>query len=222
MQQFITLSSPERFNRYRTVCGNDDVQAVALYCWNMRVARSFYVYLQCWEVAFRNKMNAFLSWKYNDEWPYDESRCIRNMAREDKKRLAETRDRQQRDRKLDRVSTSMIVADLSAGFWVSQLSKPYNAHYAWKYNLARIFPHNQTLDIHDAWERSDGILKLRNRVAHHEPIHNLPLLELHRDLQLLVGAMCLATKQFADASCNFREVWELWHPTISDGYAENI
>jgi hypothetical protein len=101
----------------------------------------------------------------------------------------------------------VIVADLSAGFWVSQLSGSYEVPYSWRYNLGRVFPHDKALEIKTAWTLCDGLLTLRNRVAHHEPIFHLPLDERHRDLQRMVAAMCRATYAFAEATCSFRAVW---------------
>ncbi|WP_417693429.1 hypothetical protein [Roseibium sp.] len=213
---FITLISRERFTRYIQACDGDEAKAVALYCWNMRAAQSLYVYLQCWEIALRNRLNDFLCWKFGANWPYDDRRFVRNLANDDRRRLAETKDRQERNRKTKPASTSVVVADLSAGFWVSLLSKRYDVPYSWRYNLARVFPNDKTLHRALAWEKSDGILRLRNRVAHHEPVYTLPLPDLYQDLQHLVGAMCPATQHFAEASCNFREVWDLWHPPAED------
>lgn len=206
---FIDLLSRERFARYLQEARGDEAEAVALYCWNMRVAQSLYIYLQCWEIALRNRLNAFLSWKYGANWPYDERRFGRNLTKNDERRLAETRSRQERERNTGTAPTAVIVADLSAGFWVSMLSKRYDVPYVWRNNLPRVFPQDRGLDRETAWAKSDAILRLRNRVAHHEPVFHLPLFELYEDLQRLVGAMCPATQRFAEASCNFRDVWAL-------------
>ncbi|MEE2878745.1 MAG: hypothetical protein VX593_07050 [Pseudomonadota bacterium] len=211
--EFITLISRERFTRYIQACNGDEAKAVALYCWNIRAAQSLYVYLQCWEIALRNRLNGFLCWKYGAAWPYDERRLIRNLTSNDKRRLEDTKRRQERERRVTQASTSIVVADLSAGFWVSLLSQRYNVPFVWRHNLGRIFSQNQSMDREAAWSKNDVILRLRNRVAHHEPVYNLPLLDLYQDLQHLVGAMCPATRHFAEASCNFREVWDLWHPS---------
>ncbi|MEM5492467.1 hypothetical protein [Hoeflea sp. AS16] len=214
--EFIALASRERFARYLQATNGDEAKAVALYCWNMRIGQSLYVYLHCWEIALRNRCNGFLSWKYNKNWPYDDARFFRNLTTDDKRRLSETKARQERDRKSKPASTPAIVADLSAGFWVSQLSKRYEIPYVWRHNLSRVFPHDKALDRQAVWEKCNGLLTLRNRIAHHEPIHGLPLQELYADLQTLVGAMCPATRHFAEASCNFKETWELWHPQVTD------
>lgn len=209
--EFIKLLSRERFARYLLQASGNEAEAVALYCWNMRVAQSLYSYLQCWEIALRNRLNGFLCWKYNPTWPYDETRCLRNLTGDDERRLDETKQRQQRDRQINQAPTSAIVADLSAGFWVSMLFKCYDVPYTWRYNVVQVFPNDQNLDRVMAWQKCDAILRLRNRVAHHEPVFHLPLLDLYEDLRHLVGAMCPATRQFAEASCDFRAVWELRH-----------
>lgn len=99
------------------------------------------------------------------------------------------------------------MADLSAGFWVSQFSNSYAVPYAWRYNLKRIFPNDAALDLRAAWTICDEMLGLRNRVAHHEPILHLPLEQRHRDLQRIAAAMCSATHAYCEASCSFQEIW---------------
>jgi hypothetical protein len=131
----------------------------------------------------------------------------------------EARERQERTRNLDQAGTPAIVADLSAGFWVSQLSGSYEVTYVWRHNLPRIFPNEPKLDQMTAWQKSDAILRLRNRVAHHEPIYRLKLKEIHQDMQFLVAAMCPATKHFADQACNFDETLKTWDTAIPKGRA---
>lgn len=166
-----------------------------------------YIYLQAWEICLRNKINDFLTWKYNEGWPYENDRAVRNLKGDDRRRLSETILRQERDRSVRPVSTAVIVADLSAGFWVSQLSANYESHYKWRYNKARVFAHNAKLDHNEAWAICDELLTLRNRVAHHEPVFHLPLDERRKNLANIVSAMCPATSAFAEATCNFEAIW---------------
>lgn len=200
-----SLSAP-RFSRYLSECGGNEEHALRLYQWNSLVSQSLYVYMQSWEVCLRNKLNDFLCWKYNASWPYDASRAVRNLKSDDQRRLTETIRRQQQARGVQPVSTNIIVADLSAGFWVSLLSSKYDVPYKWRYNLSRVFPHDKSLDRAAAWEICDGTLNLRNRIAHHEPIFHLPLVSHYRDIQRVVAAMCPGTYAFADANCTFRHV----------------
>lgn len=201
-----SLSSP-RFNTYLSLADNDEEYALALYQWNSLLSQSLYVYIQSWEICLRNKVDAFLRWKYNGGWPYDTQRAVRNLNGSDRKRLRETIERQESQRGHSPISSDAIVADLSAGFWVSQLSNSYNVPYTWQHNLKRIFPHDSALDRRGAWEICDAVLTLRNRIAHHEPILKLPLEDQYRDLQRIVSAMCPGTFAFANANCTFRHVF---------------
>lgn len=199
--------SAARFNRYLISCAGDELQALRLYQWNSLISQSFYVYIQSWEICLRNKLNNFLTWKFGLSWPYDERRAVRNLKADDQRRIRDCRQRQEASRKLAPAPTNAIVADLSAGFWVSLLSSKYDVPYAWRHNLQRVFPNDPALDRVATWEICANALTLRNRIAHHEPIYDLPLQLRHGDLQRTVSAMCLGTHAFADANCSFQAVF---------------
>lgn len=199
--------SAARFNRYLMSCAGDDTQALRLYQWNSLISQSLYVYIQSWEICLRNKLNYFLIWKFGPAWPYDERRAVRNLKADDQRRIRDCRQRQEASRKITPAPTNAIVADLSAGFWVSLLSSRYDIPYAWRHNLQRVFPNDRALDRVAASEICANTLTLRNRIAHHEPIYNFPLERYHRDLERSVSAMCLGTHAFADANCSFRAVF---------------
>ena len=201
-----SLSAP-RFSRYLREAKGDEIRAVALYQWNSKISQSLYIYLQTWEICLRNRVNDFLIWKYGVDWPLDSQRFIRQLKKNDKARVLEAVERQRRERRIQAPSNSMVVADISAGFWVSQLSSAYDVPYSWRYNLAKIFPNDPTLTASHAWQVCDRLLSLRNRVAHHEPIFTLPLDTHHSEMVSLVEAMCQASSKFAHATCNFKNVW---------------
>ncbi|MER9253965.1 Abi family protein [Mesorhizobium sp. M0598] len=201
-----SLSSP-RFGTYLGASNSNEKGALQLYQWNAKISQSLYIYLQSWEICLRNKMNDFFIWKYREGWPYKHGEFVRNLKGDDRRRLDETIRRQERDRGVRPVSTSVVVSDLSAGFWVSQLSANYN-HYSWRYNLAKVFAHDADLDRAAAWTICDELLTLRNRVAHHEPVFHLPLDDRRDKLARIVAAMCPATSGFAEATCNFGEIWK--------------
>lgn len=205
-----SLSQP-RFQKYLNATDHDDASALALYHWNMLISQSLYNYLQCWEICYRNKMNAFLCWKYNGSWPYDDNRAVRNMKVGEKNRLRDTIDRQERERKAKKLNTDIIVSDLSAGFWVALLSNGYKIPYTWQHNIIRIFPNDRGIDRQYAWEASERVLTLRNRIAHHEPVFGMkvPIEDTYEEMKVLVAAMCKGTSAFANSSCNFHETLKL-------------
>ena len=97
---------------------------------------------------------------------------------------------------------SRIVAALPFGFWTGLLGPKYSD--LWRDHLVKAFPH-RTLQRDQAHERLDSIRKLRNRVAHYEPILNRAL---RRDFNRILDAiswMCPVTARWVRAQSTFPE-----------------
>ncbi len=94
-------------------------------------------------------------------------------------------------------NTDYIVAELNFGFWVSLLGKPYDATL-WRHTLHKGFRASgggkKRSDVHG---RFNAVRRLRNRVAHHEPIFHKPLLQLHTETIEAIGWMCKHTSAWA-------------------------
>jgi hypothetical protein len=207
VKAFSSSLSEARFARYLRACNDIELDAIALYHWNCTLIQSLYFPMHMWEIALRNKLNRFLCWKYNDKWPYDRARAVRNLTGNDRTRLAKAIDRQERSRGTP-VSTDAIVADLSAGFWVSQLTQSYTVPYSWKHNITRIFPLDKGIDRDSASSSCDIFLDVRNRMAHHEPIYHLPLGKIRDDLDRVISGMCEASSAYAKRACTFWPAWD--------------
>ena len=204
---FVATISKPRLSKYLQETGGDLKPALLLYHWNSQLSQALYLPLQSWEIALRNKLNDFFCYKYGSNWPY-EQRALRNLNRKDLQRLQDPIARQTVHRKGTQPSTNQVVADLSAGFWVSQLGSGYSVPYGWHHNLKfRIFTNDQTLTREDAADMCDDLLDLRNRVAHHEPIFHLALDELREDLDDVLNALCASTSAYMKSACSFSQVW---------------
>jgi hypothetical protein len=57
--KFSSTLSAARFGGYLNSVGGDREKAIQLYAANMHLARSLHIYLHCWEIAFRNRLNDF-------------------------------------------------------------------------------------------------------------------------------------------------------------------
>ena len=81
-----------------------------------------------------------------------------------------------------------VVAELPLGFWRFLLTSHYERSL-WLTCLREAFPGIQgrgmRRDVHDAIR---DLHVLRNRIAHHEPIHNRPLEALHDQALTVVEA----------------------------------
>lgn len=205
MKAFRETLSESRFNRYLRDAKDDQKKAIRLYQWNSVLSQSMYLPLQAWEIALRNRMNAFLCWKYKAGWPYDD-RALRQLKGHARDRLREAIDRQKRTRGIDQVPTDMLVADLPAGFWVSLLSSSYDVPFSYRYNIRKVFPHSAAMDREKASTLCGRLLDLRNRVAHHEPIYHLPLKERRSDLSQLLEAMCPGSYAYVTSACTLDSI----------------
>ena len=205
---FRLSTSHSRFERYLKTTDDNQLDALMLYRWNTLVSQSLYPSLQAWEICFRNKINNFLKCKYGDRWQFDTSKAFRNFKKIDQRRVLEAVNRQQRQRNTQFPSSCSIVADLSVGFWVSQLSEGYFVPYSWNYNISRVFPNSSIISHKEAHNICSKLLILRNRIAHHEPIFHMPLDEINKNLLCIIEAMCETTSIFAKDTCNFEDVWK--------------
>lgn len=206
INSFVNTISRARLSKYISASNGNIKEALLLYHWNSQLSQSLYLPLQTWEISLRNKINLFLCWKYNPNWPRDQQ-ALRNLARPQNDRLTETIQRQSRDRKAP-PTTDQIVADLSAGFWVGLLGKSYDVPFAWRYNLSgRVFKNDATIDRDAAFQTCGRLLDLRNRVAHHEPIFHLNLADLRDDLDKILNGLCGPTHNYMASACSFATVW---------------
>ena len=196
--------SAARLGRYLRDSGGNRPSALRLYDWNVRLSQSLYVRLQIWEITLRNRMNAFLCDKFGMDWPHRP--VVSQLRKSDLDRLRTSVLRQKSRRRLDLPTTDMIVADLSAGFWVAMFAQRYNRMFGWPDNLQKVFPYVRNHTRHEIFEMNGRVLEMRNRIAHHEPIYHLNLLQLDHDLNALIRGMCQGAAAYGDMACNFNRV----------------
>lgn len=202
---FLTNLSTPRFSTYLKIAHGDERHAIALYHWNTRLSQSLGVCAQAWEVCLRNRLAELLRTRLNPSWPYHPD-ARRQLKPRDRKRLDEAVERQEQERGKP-APLSAIIADLSAGFWVSLLGSGYDVPLIWRRNVEIVFPNDDDLTIGDAHTISEEALKLRNRIAHHEPILHLPLDERRKRMGTLIRSMCLGTHAYVEETCTFASVW---------------
>ena len=173
--------SSERLTTYVKAARGDRVRALHLYTWNTAISAAFYGPLQGLEVALRNAMHGRLTECYGSAW-YDNPATGLDTACRD--RLADAKTEAARTGQAP--GPPRIVAGLSFGFWISLLGSGgrldptgRKANYEmtlWRPALRRTFPHRSPLTRKQAHRPLNGLRKLRNRIAHHEPIFARDLL----------------------------------------------
>lgn len=174
-----TLSAP-RFATYLTACNNDAAAARRLYGWNARVASAFLFPLHLFEISVRNAVANAASATYNADWPWV-ANFERSLSRPHRphfsphQEILKVRSRHENPRR-----TGKVIADLKFAFWVSMFTVSHEARL-WQPHINVEFPNAPaTMSVRDlrtrVYQVSDVVRKLRNRIAHHEPIFGLDLL----------------------------------------------
>ncbi len=177
------LLSAERLDSYLRWSRGDLQSAFALYEWNMRVAASLMHTTGMVDVIVRNAMDRALGelaqvkgWAtWFDEAPLDR----RGRADLSKARLRATR-----FGSVPEVH-GKVVAELSLGFWRYLAASRYLTAL-WTPGLYAAFPEGPSDKLQRQRQVDSHLQRLllvRNRAAHHEPVHRRDLL---RDLQASV------------------------------------
>jgi hypothetical protein len=167
------LIGTERFSTFLSATGGSHEAAVRLYSWNMDASASLWGDLHVLEIVLRNGLHHRLARLFNrpDWWNADVLKGRDRRPVDDA--ITAIRRRHPRD-----WTAGHVVAELGFGFWIGLLA---NRHHTtlWTTALCEVFRHfeGRRGDIHAALER---LRKLRNRIAHHEPIFGRDLAYDHR------------------------------------------
>ncbi len=180
------LLTSERLGSYLGASGDDLEAAFALYEWNIAAAAAAVSLTAMVEVVIRNALDAQMSaWARSrglQDW-FDAA-PLDGRGRND---VVKAR---QRARRGGRIAThGRVVAELNLGFWRFLVSRRYLTSL-WVPRLSRAFPHAPGT-AHEQRQLVENdlqqLLYLRNRAAHHEPIHRRDLAADLKRSALLVG-----------------------------------
>lgn len=199
-----TLSA-DRLAPYRALVGGDRKQAIRLYEQNTLLSESLYGILQALEVALRNTIHAQLASGYGQpEW-WD----ILPLEPEQTAMVRKAREALKREGKPS--GDGRIVAELAFGFWTGLTSAKYET--LWRGHLAKIVPRRpvQRVEFHD---RLNTIRKLRNRVAHHEPILGRPLKKDANQIFDTLSWLSPLTARWVRSNSSFEERFEQYARTF--------
>lgn len=191
IQSLDALLTLERLAPYRAATGGDIERALDLYEWNSRISTAVFEDLGHLEVALRNACNRQLdAWtRQQGAGPLWYLHPAFNRASQDD--IAKARQRATRGGRTE--LPGRVVAELMFGFWRFLHARGYEATL-WTPCLRLAYPHLQPRRRQSVYSRLDHLNTLRNRVAHHEPIHRaqiggtgLDLAGLHSELLELLG-----------------------------------
>ncbi|MFE7075331.1 hypothetical protein ACFU96_35085 [Streptomyces sp. NPDC057620] len=177
---------------YLRAAGGDPEATMRLYRWNVEASEALYVPLHYVELAVRNALDGCLALKYGrpDWWsvaPLDaggQGQIVKARSKCEEKEVKRARKQQRRRRP---VTVNDVVTELTFGFWATLLVSRYDRVF-WVPTLHKAFPYytgRRDALYDDLW----ALVGLRNRVMHHEPIHEEDLDADHARIYRVLEAL---------------------------------
>jgi hypothetical protein len=170
ISDFEALLSPPRFATYLREVNGDRHKALELYLWNTELSAALFVLLQFCEVAVRNAAVQAIEAEFGPNW---------HLNRGFVYTLAASKGRYQPRRDLTACAAALptagkVVAELKFAFWQYLFVKAHDGRL-WNKHFSQIFPaYDAALSIEIArtqvYSDLEVVRRLRNRIAHHEPI----------------------------------------------------
>jgi hypothetical protein len=165
------LLSLERLSRYTELSGGNREKTIKLYQNNTALSEALYTPLQGLEVCLRNACSIELAILLGDTWHENTHAIFEHPVTE---MIESARRSLTNDGKA--ITLGRMVSELNFGFWVAILAPRYE-NGLWRPALRKAFPNRpRKVERKEVHKSVNALRRLRNRVAHHEPI-------LHRDLQ---------------------------------------
>mgnify|MGYP000101834819 CR=1 FL=1 len=169
--------SKSRLSTYRSyvtqTIGNDDLnKALELYAWNAKASSAYLLPLHIYEVVLRNAIADAITLRYGRNWAtntyFENSLPDPAHGYSPKQDLLSVR--------LQHTTVGKIIPELKFAFWEQMLTKRHDGRI-WDTHIKTVFPF---LPVTATTAQSRSLLngfcynirKIRNRIAHHEPIFN--------------------------------------------------
>ncbi len=172
---FEHVMSSKRMSRYLNACDGDKRKAQALYRLNLRLSQEMFTIISCYEVALRNAIDRIMSSSLGSDWLRD---AILPGGIFDHPRFSgTTRIMYKAYNELvsnGKYSCSKMLSTMEFGIWKYMYSSPQ--YLATGRRLLNVFPNKpkssatRQYNNQFIYNELDAINRLRNRIAHHEPI----------------------------------------------------
>lgn len=174
--EFEDVISADRMQRYLAACNNDTRKAMTLYRLNIKLSQELLAVVGCFEVALRNRIDQHFTSNYGCDWLRD--LILPNGNFYSDYRVSKTKGIIEKAYtglvNSNNYSHNKLLAEMEFGIWKYMFSNPqYNLTGQ---SLLTIFPRRPQSTPSRQYNNSyifkelDYINKLRNRIAHHEPI----------------------------------------------------
>lgn len=203
-----SISIP-RLSTYETaakVTNDYDQDALTLYAWNAQVSAELFILLHICEVVIRNTVSDVLTQTYGDRWPWSVG-FLRSLANPTTG-YSPHNDLKQTSRNIT-TKVGQLIPEMKFAFWQHMFTSRHEVRI-WQKNLKLYMPNldkNKSVKqlLNEIYFDLDHVRKLRNRIAHHEPIFKRNLIEDYLKINNLVNYRCHQTSKWMINNFNVAE-----------------
>lgn len=209
MTDFEDALSAARFSRFLNWTGGDRDAAIELYTSNVLLSETLHVPLHILEVTLRNSINMILASAISPYWfdaeQFKRNRKQINMLENAKLELASH----------DPLAPNSLIPALTFGYWTAFFGPEYED--LWRASLHKIArtAEGRRLGRKQFASRLGPIRKIRNRIAHYEPIIHSNLPQAYADMLQLIEWLSPPAALWCRCNCRFESVWAIRGPSIN-------
>lgn len=208
----IDLFSLKRLSSYKYNENDTDTIALERYLYNIELSKSLYPLLSILEISLRNRINQAIESVIQENWLGKELNQQNILLANEHKKLLEAKQKLL-NKGHRNIGKDDLIAELSLGFWIHLCTKRYKTALWHKQNFFRTvfadYPNFSEFDkLSKIFPTLNLMLKLRNRVFHHEIIINHPygINNCYRDLRKLLSYISKDSLLYLDRVCDFNKV----------------
>lgn len=210
-ENLIALFSENRLKSYNFNC-DDNAIVLERYLYNIEVSKALYPLLSILEISLRNRINKAIERVIQTDWLLKELQYQNILLDNEYKKLLDAH-KKLINKGYKNIGKDDLIAELSLGFWVHLCTKRYKTALWHKQDFFRTvfadYPNFSEFDkLSKVFPILQIMLKLRNRVFHHEIIINHPygIINCYNDLKRLLGFISKDSLLYLEKICDFQEV----------------
>ena len=167
--------------------------ALALYAWNAQVSAAMLAPLHLCEVVMRNAVSDALMAIYGADWPWS----VTFLTSLPNPPMGFNPTRDLINARHNKATTGRVIPELKFVFWQTMFTSRFDVRI-WNPHLRSVLPHlnpdKTTQQLRGLiYSELEQLRKLRNRIAHHEPIFMRNLLDDFQKIHDLIAFRCPIT-----------------------------
>lgn len=195
--------SKERFARYLMWAAGQHERAADLYRLNMQLSESFYPSPHVLEILLRNRIHHALASAAGRTWFLPEAGVLQTAQQRDQvgRALSDLR------RHGRPAVPGAIVSSLTLSFWTTMFNTEYESLWQQKLHVIAVPTARKGLHRKHLSGPLAEIRRLRNRIAHHEPILHWSLDAQHERLMWVMSCLSPATARWCRQHDRFQRLY---------------